>query len=188
MRKTVVTMLATILVLVFLPACALLEKPWQTETALSETGELPILPEENRELGKWYYFNATWEWEGQTFFTSTPKVEDGWIKLERNAVTGDQWKAQLIRFFDKTKTEYSFTFKVKASKEVTIPYYFGADPYLDENTAKRGNITIGTSESTVTLTLQRTFSVGSSNLKLSFEIGSVPDVTIYIKPVEIKSR
>lgn len=188
MRKTVGTMVVTILLLVFTAACALVEKPWQTEAALSETNELSILPEENRELGKWYYFDTTWEWDGQTFFKSTPKVEDGWIKLERNDVSGDQWKAQLLRFFDKNKTEYSFTFKVRASKEVKIPYYFGADPYIDENTAVRGTITVGTSESTVTLQLKKTFDVSGSNLKLSFEIGGLTDATIYIKPVELKSR
>jgi len=132
------------------------------------------------ETGKWYWFQ-----EGE-MFTKTPILKaDGTVVATRTDLTGGQyndWKGQLLRFYDPSKTNYTVKLNVKANKNATIPYYFGCEPYMDEDHASRGSFDVSTDATEVTLSLSRTFEVPTDNfLKLSFEIGNVPGIVLEIK-------
>ncbi|AFG34591.1 hypothetical protein QQE94_02285 [Fervidobacterium pennivorans subsp. shakshaketiis] len=132
----------------------------------------------NPEPGKWYWFQ-----DGE-MFTKPPILKaDGTVVATRTELTGGQyndWKAQLLRFYDPSKTNYTVKLSVKANQDATIPYYFGCEPYVDEAHAVRDSFDVSTEATEVTLELTRDFDVPKF-LKLSFEIGNIPGIVLEIK-------
>ncbi len=147
----------------------------ETEVSWFTSKDVP-----NPETGKWYWFQ-----DGE-MFTKTPIIKaDGTVVATRTDLTGGQyndWKAQLLRFYDPSKTNYTITLSVKANKDATIPYYFGCEPYIDEPYAVRGSFDVSTEATEITLELSKTFEVPTDNfLKLAFEIGNIPNIVLEIK-------
>lgn len=191
MRKLILSVLFGAVIFIGITGCVLFEKPWETEQAWNQTGELEhygLIAAEDKVVGKWFYFNLEPDWGGAQYFASTPAVVDGWIKVERNEnASEDNWRAQILRLLDKSKSEYEIKLKVKASQDVKVPYYFGAEPYMDENTAIRGEIEFKTTEQEITLSFKKQFT-NEENLKFALEFGKIPNVTLYVKPVSVKYR
>jgi len=179
MRRTgLVVFLVVLAALLVFTSCAKPEDQNQgDQQQVTEESTVVSYLVSNPELGKWYWFQ-----DGKMFTNDPIQKADGTVVATRTELTGDNWKAQLLRFYDPSKTNYTVGLIVKANQDATIPYYFGCEPYVDEAHAKRGSFKVSTEATEVTLELTRDFEVPADHfLKLSFEIGNVPGIVLEIK-------
>ncbi len=135
--------------------------------------------------GTWYFFKTG------DYFIADPIIKaDGTVVATRTSLVcgSEPWgprtyEAQLVRFYDKTKTDFTIKLWLKGNKDAQIKAYFGSEPWQDWAYNTSRDIPVTTEGTEVTLQFTRDKGVDKW-LKLSLEFAHVPDVELQVKVLE----
>ncbi|MGQ9855518.1 MAG: hypothetical protein ACUVQF_02170 [Fervidobacterium sp.] len=135
--------------------------------------------------GTWYFFQAG------NYFTADPIIKaDGTVVATRTSLECDEapwglktYEAQLLRFYDKEKTNFTIKLWLKGNKDAEIKAYFGSEPYQDWAYNASQNIQVTDEGTEVTLQFTRDKDVDKW-LKLSLEFAHVPDLVLQVKVLQ----